>query len=297
VNPGRFDYERAESIAEAIALLEQHRGAKLLAGGQSLLPLMRLRLVRPRVLVDISQVKELRYIRDDGEEVAIGAGARHCDLAASDVLRAHVPMLAYAAGTVGDPQVRHAGTIGGAVSHADPASDEAAVLVALGARYVTAEPAGGNREIAASSFAKGSYATEVAPGEIVTEIRVPKPASDSGWSYQRFSRRAQDFAVVGVAVVVEQVNGGIKGAVAMAGMGVAPLRAHGVEEALASGADIPSAAAESARGAEPPTDAFASADYRRRLAGVLTRRALEDAMRMTRRKMDPKARRLPSAGR
>jgi carbon-monoxide dehydrogenase medium subunit len=269
--PAAFEYERASSVDEAIGLLGSNEDAKLLAGGHSLLPLMRLRLARPSLLVDIGRLSDLSYVREDGDVVAIGALTRHHDVHASPVLTEHNPLVSYTAGLIGDPQVRHMGTIGGAVAHGDPASDMPTVLVALDAEFVAQGP-DGSRVIAAGDFFSGLFETALKPAEVLTEIRLPKLAG-AGWSYQKFHRRAQDWAIVGVAAVTR--NG--DAAVAYTNMGDRPLRAGPVEQALAGGADPTSAARQAAEGTGPPSDTFASAEYRRALAEVLVRRALEEA--------------------
>ncbi len=271
--PASFEYVRAESVEEAISLLATE-DAKLLAGGHSLLPLMKLRLARPSLLVDIGRLSDLSYIREDGDSVAIGALTRHHDVANSDALRELCPIVSYTAGEVGDPQVRHVGTIGGSVAHADPASDIPTVLVALDASLVLQGP-GGSRTIAARDFFKGLFTSELADDEVLTEVRVPKTAS-RGWSYIKFHRRAQDWALVGVAAVSGNGAGGAS--VALTNMGETPLRAAAVEAALAGGADPATAAQSAAEGTSPPSDTFGSAEYRRELVKVLTRRALQDAM-------------------
>ena len=195
--PAAFDYVRAGSAEEAIALLGQHGDdAKLLAGGHSLLPLMKLRLAAPAVLIDVGRLRDLSYVRDAGDHIAVGALTRHHDVETSDVLKASVPLLAHAAGQVGDPQVRHRGTIGGSVAHGDPASDLPAVLLAADATLV-ARGSGEERTIAANDFFVGFLETALAPDELLTEIRFPK--TTGGWSFQKFNRRAQDWAIVGVA--------------------------------------------------------------------------------------------------
>jgi aerobic carbon-monoxide dehydrogenase medium subunit len=270
VIPARFEYRRAGSVDEAIALLAADpEGAKLLAGGHSLLPLMKLRLATPSVLVDVGRLTELSYVREDGDQVAIGALTRHRQLEISEAARAHVPLLSHVAGQVGDPQVRHRGTIGGSLAHGDPASDLPAAVLALGGTLVVRGP-GGTREIAADRFFEGFLETAMAVDEMLVEIRVPK--ASGGWSFQKFNRRAQDWAIVGVAAAV---NG--TGRVALVNMGPTPLRAVAVEEALAAGASAAEAAARSSEGLDPPTDLHASSDYRRHLASVLVRRALEEA--------------------
>ena len=271
--PAAFDYQRAATVDEAIRLLSEHGDdAKLLAGGHSLLPLMKLRLAAPAVLVDIGRIGELSYVRESGEDVVIGALTRHRDLETSDVLASHAPLLAHVAGQVGDPQVRHRGTIGGSVAHGDPASDLPAACLALGATFTMVGP-GGARSVAAGDFFQGFLETALQPDEVLTEITVPK-ATGRGWSFQKFNRRAQDWAIVGVAAVAG--NGSGTG-VALVNMGSVPLRASAVESALAGGANATEAASHAADGLDPPSDLNASPDYRRHLAQVLVRRALEEA--------------------
>jgi carbon-monoxide dehydrogenase medium subunit len=271
VIPAPFDYELAESADHAVALLGQHgEDAKLLAGGHSLLPLMRLRLATPSVLVDIGRLQDLNYVRDAGDHLAVGALTTHEELHFDELLRAECPLLAHTAGEIGDPQVRHMGTIGGSVAHADPASDLPTVLLALDAELVVHGP-GGDRTLPASGFWKGIFESELGPQDLLTEIRVPKLSG--GWSYQKFNPRAQDWAIVGVAAVAR--NGGA--AVALTNMGETPLRASAVEQALSGGAGPADAAEQALEGTNPPEDALASADYRRHLAKVLVRRALEEA--------------------
>jgi aerobic carbon-monoxide dehydrogenase medium subunit len=274
VIPASFDYRRATSVEDAIELLGEHGDdAKLLAGGHSLLPLMKLRLAAPALLIDIGRLRDLSYIREDGDRVAIGALSRHRDIEISEVLRRHVPLLAHATSKVGDPQVRHRGTIGGSVAHGDPASDVPAVCVALRARFTAVGPAG-ERHLDADDFFQGFLETALRPDELLTEISVPKVGS-SGWSFQKFNRRAQDWAIVGVAAV-RSVNGSGPG-VALINMGPTPVRARAVESAVAGGASPAEAAAHASDGLEPPDDLNASPAYRRHLAEVLVRRALEEA--------------------
>jgi aerobic carbon-monoxide dehydrogenase medium subunit len=274
VIPAKFDYERADSVDAAIALLQQHGDdAKLLAGGHSLLPLMKLRLASPAVLVDIGRLSDLSYVRDGGDHVAIGALTRHHDVANDASLASECPIVSHTAGLIGDPQVRHMGTIGGSVAHGDPASDMPTVLLALDATFVAKGPSG-DRTIAAGEFFSGLFETALNADEVLTEIRVPKTAG-RGWSYQKFQRRSQDWAIVGVAAVMSGSNGGA--AIAYTNMGEAPLRATGVEQALSSGSSAADASQHAAEGTNPPSDTFASAEYRNALAGVLVRRALEEA--------------------
>jgi len=267
--PAAFDYEVAGSVDDAIRLLAEGGGeAKLLAGGHSLLPLMKLRFARPSLLVDIGRLSDLSYVHETGDGIAIGALTRHHDLATNALLQKQCALVAHAAGEVGDPQVRHRGTIGGSVAHGDPASDLPTVLLALDAQMVV-RGAGGERTIAASDFFTGFLETALSPEEVLTEIRVPK--TGTGGAYVKFNRRAQDWATVAAAAV--RVNGGVH--VALTNMGATPLRAAAVEQALAGGADAAAAAEKADEGTSPPSDTNGSADYRRHLAKVLTRRALE----------------------
>ena len=272
--PAPFDYQRAASVDEAIGLLTEHGDeAKLLAGGHSLLPLMKLRLAAPAVLVDIGRIADLSYVTSGGDgTVRIGALTRHHQLTTSAELRDEVPLLAHVAAQVGDPQVRHRGTIGGSVVHGDPASDLPAALLALRATLVARGPRG-TREIAVDDFFTGFLETALADDEVLTEIRVPaRPGA--GWAFEKFNRRAQDWAIVGVAAVL---GDGAEPGVGLVNMGSAPLRAAGVEDALRAGAPAPEAAARADEGTEPPDDLNASPEYRRHLAQVLVRRAIETA--------------------
>lgn len=271
--PAAFEYARADSVDHAIELLSANEDAKILAGGHSLLPLMKLRLARPSLLVDIGRIGDLSYVRQDGDMVAIGALTRHHDVSNSDVLQSLCPIVAHTAGEIGDPQVRHMGTIGGSVAHADPASDMPTVLVALGGQIVVRGAGGSSRTVAAGDFFKGLFTPDLAENEVLTEVRVPV-TNDAGWSYIKFHRRAQDWALVGVAAV--RANGNVH--VALTNMGETPIRAAGVEEALGGGADPATAAARADEGVSPPSDSFGSAEYRRELVKVLVRRALEEAM-------------------
>jgi len=269
--PSSFDYRRASSVDEAIALLaEGGEDAKLIAGGHSLLPLMKLRLASPALLVDVGPVRELAYVRDGGDHVAVGPLTRHADLARSDVARREAPILAHVAGQIGDPQVRHRGTIGGSIAHGDPASDLPAVCLAGRATFVVEGPSG-ERHVPARDFFTGFLETVLATDEVLTEIRLPKSGA-AGWSFQKFSVRAQDWAIVGVAVVRNGTTG-----VALVNMADTPVLATGVEGALAAGAAAAEAAEHASDGLEPPSDVRSSSEYRRHLASVLVRRALEEA--------------------
>jgi len=271
VIPAPFDYVRAGSADEAVSLLGEHgEDAKLLAGGHSLLPLMKLRLAQPSVLVDIGRIQALSYIRDAGDHIAIGALTRHHDVEHSDLLATANPLLQHAAGQVGDSQVRHRGTIGGSIAHADPASDLPATVLALGGTMVARGP-DGERTIAASDFFTGFLESSLAPDELLTEIRVPKLSG--GWGFQKFNRRAQDWAIVGVAAWKGTDGAGV----ALVNMGSTPVVATATVQALAQGANAAEAAELAAEGLEPPSDLNASSDYRKHLARVLVRRALETA--------------------
>jgi carbon-monoxide dehydrogenase medium subunit len=276
--PATFDYEVAESAEHAIALLGEREDAKLLAGGHSLLPAMKLRLARPACVIDVARIAGLSYVRDAGEQIAIGALTRHKDVSEAPLLQEHCPIVSHTAGQVGDPQVRHRGTIGGSLAHGDPASDLPAVVLALGAE-LQIRGAGGERTVPAAEFFTGVFQTAVGPAEMVTEIRVPKLGSTTGWSYTKMARRAQDWATVAVAALVKRQNGAIEQAsIALTNMGATPLRATQAEEAIAGGASIADAAALISEGTEPSSDQAASADFRRHLAQVIGRRALEEAM-------------------
>jgi carbon-monoxide dehydrogenase medium subunit len=271
VIPAAFDYVRVSSTDEALAQLAEHGDeAKLLAGGHSLLPLMKLRLATPSVLVDVGRIAELSYIRDEGDQVAVGALTRHCDLQVSEVLASSAPIVAHAAGQVGDPQVRHRGTIGGSVAHADPASDLPAVVLAVGGSLVVRGP-NGDRVVEARDFFRGFLETALEPDEMLVEIRLPK--TTGSWSFQKFNRRAQDWAIVGAAIATTSTGTGV----ALVNMGSVPLRADAVEAALVSGADADTAAAAADEGTEPSADINASPEYRRHLSRVLVRRGLREA--------------------
>ncbi len=266
--PAPFTYQRAASVDEALDLAARGgEDAKFLAGGHSLLPLMKLRLAVPEILVDIGRLGELSYIRDDGSHITVGALTSHDELARSGLLASQLPLLAHAAGQVGDPQVRHRGTIGGSLAHADSAADLPAVILALDATLVARGPSG-SREIAAGEFFRGLFETALEPGELLTEIRIPRP-QPAGWSFQKFTKRAIDWAIVGVAVQ--------GGSVALVNMGPTPVRASAVERAVAAGAGPRDAAAHAAEESSPPEDINAGRGYREHLARVLVARALEES--------------------
>jgi carbon-monoxide dehydrogenase medium subunit len=273
VIPAAFDYVRADSAEAALAALGEHGDeAKLLAGGQSLLPLMKLRLAVPSVVVDVSRATALDYVREDGDTLLIGALTRHATVATDPTIARAAPLLAHAAGLVGDPQVRHRGTIGGSVSHADPSADIPTALLALGASYVVTGP-GGSRTVTADEFGTGFLETVLEPNEMLIEVRVPRPRQ--GWGYEKFTRRAIDWATVAVAAV-RRADGTI--AVSLGNMGPTVLRADAVEAAVAAGSGSADAAAYADEGTEPSTDVTASADYRRHLVRILTARALDTCL-------------------
>jgi carbon-monoxide dehydrogenase medium subunit len=277
VIPARFDYEVAESAEHALSLLGEREDAKLLAGGHSLLPAMKLRLARPSLLVDLGRLRELSYVSEAGDRIAIGALTRHKDVRDAPLLQEHCGIVSYVAGQIGDPQVRHRGTIGGSLAHGDPASDLPSVILALDAELVV-RGSGGERTIPASEFFTGVFETAIGPAEMLTEVRVPKLAPSTGWSYQKQARRLQDWATVAVAAVVERSNGSIgKASIGLTNMGATPLRATAAEGAVSGGASIAEAASRAAEGTDPPSDLSASGEFRRHLAEVLTKRALEEA--------------------
>jgi aerobic carbon-monoxide dehydrogenase medium subunit len=263
-----FEYVRAGSVEEAVAALTEHgEDAKLLAGGHSLLPLMKLRLAMPAVLVDVAHIPGLSYVRVENDEVAIGAGTRHVELEKDGVAREEVPLLPHVAGLVGDPQVRHRGTLGGTTAHGDPASDLPTALLALGGTVVAQGPSG-RRSIPLTEFFLGFFETALEPDEMIVELRVPRTGG-AGWGYEKFTRRANDWPIVAAAAV--------QGRVALANMAGAVARAGATEAALADGASIEDAAALADQGTSPVADMHADEEYRRHLARLLTRRALEKA--------------------
>jgi carbon-monoxide dehydrogenase medium subunit len=277
--PAQFDYVRAGSVDEAVAALAEHGDdAKVMAGGQSLIPLLRLRLSYPEVVVDVGRVEEMRGVRDDGDHIVIGAMTTHHDVLHDPLVLEHAGLIAQATSTVADPAVRHRGTFGGALSHADPAGDLPAVAVALEAELVVAGT-GGRRTVPASEFFVDYLQTALAPEEVLVEVRIPK---HTGWGYryEKFHRVAQSWAIVGVAAVVRRDNGTIAEArVGLTNMGATSIRATAVEQALAGAMPdgVAAAAERAAVGTSPASDHNGKADYRQHLAGVLTRRAVSAA--------------------
>jgi carbon-monoxide dehydrogenase medium subunit len=266
VIPAPFEYRRAGSVDEAVELLGSDPDAKLLAGGHSLIPLLRLRFARPSLLVDVGRLDDLRYVREDGDRIAIGALTRHAQLASDPVLAERCAVVAQAAGQIGDPQVRHRGTIGGSIAHGDPASDLGTILLTLDAELVARGPEG-ERTIPAREFFTGMFSTALGAQDVLTEIRLPPVTG----TYLKFVRRSHDWATVGVAAA--RVDGRVH--VGLTSMGATPLRATGVEEAVAGGASPAEAAARTGEQTAPPSDVSGSAEYRAHVAEVLVRRALE----------------------
>ena len=277
--PAQFDYVRAGSVDEAVAALAEHGDdAKVMAGGQSLIPLLRLRLSYPEVVVDVGRVEEMRGIREDGDHIVIGAMTTHYDVLRDPLVREHAGLIAQATSTVADPAVRHRGTFGGALAHADPAGDLPAVAAALEAEFVVAGT-GGRRTVPASEFFVDYLQTALEPEEVLVEVRIPK---HTGWGYryEKFHRVAQSWAIVGVAAVVRRDNGSIAEArVGLTNMGSTPIRATAVEQALTGAAPdgVAAAAEHAAEGTSPASDLNGKADYRQHLARVLTRRAVSAA--------------------
>lgn len=279
--PAAFEYLAPTSIDDAVRALAEHgEDAKVLAGGHSLLPLMKLRFAVPTAVVDIGGIAELRGVSDAGDHLHIGAGTTHHEVMHHPLVLEHCGLLADATSTVGDAQVRHRGTIGGANAHGDSAGDLPAVMRAVDATFVAQGP-NGRRDIPAADFFSGYFETALDPGEVLVAVQVPKYDSTWGHAYEKFNRVAQAWAVVGVAAMVRRDNGSIAEArVGLTNMGPVPVRASATEEALA-GADpdsISDAAGHAADGTEPPSDLGAQPDYREHLARVLTGRALTRAL-------------------
>jgi carbon-monoxide dehydrogenase medium subunit len=281
--PAAFDYARPSSVSDAVsALAEAGEDAKVLAGGQSLIPVLRLRLAYPSVIVDVGRIDEMQGVRDDGDAIVIGAMTTHDEVLHDDLVRQHAPLIAQATATVADPQVRHRGTFGGALAHADPAGDLGAVALALDCELTAAGPSG-TRTIAARDFFRDYLTTALAVDEVLTSVRVPKLGN--GWSshYEKFNRVAQAWSTVAVAALVKRSNGSIAEArIGLTNMGSTPLRAAAVESALAgvdaSDEAVGAASEHAAEGANPPSDLSGKADYREHLARVLTKRAVLAAL-------------------
>jgi len=284
VIPAAFDYARPTTVDEALQVIaDGGDDVKILAGGQSLIPVMRLRLAAPELLVDLTRVEELRGVREEGHQLVVGAMTTHADVLADPLLARYAPLLVQATGTVADRQVRRRGTFGGALAHADPAGDLPAVALALDAEFVIAGP-GGRRTVAAADFFLDYLTTALVDGEILVGIALPKLAADDGWGvrYEKFNRVAQAWSIVAVAAAVRREGGRITEArIGLTNMGPTPLRASATEAALV-GVDVSletvtAAAAQAAAGTSPSNDLNAQADYRQHLAQVLTRRAVTAA--------------------
>ena len=280
--PASFDYVAPLTVEDAVAALASGGDdAKVMAGGQSLIPVLRLRLSYPETVVDLGKIAELRAVRDDGDAIVIGAMTTHDEVLKDPLVARYAPLLAQATETVADPQVRHRGTFGGSLSHADPAGDLPSVALALDAELVVAGP-NGRRTIAARDFFLDYLTTAIQPGEILVEIRLPKLGEGWGTCYEKFNRVAQAWSIVAVAAAVRRENGSITEArVGLTNMGTTPLRATAVEQALAgrsaSAEVLAEAASHAADGTSPTSDLNAQADYRAHLATVLTQRALTKA--------------------
>jgi carbon-monoxide dehydrogenase medium subunit len=281
VKPNRFAYHDPATIDECVALLAEHgEDAKPLAGGQSLVPLMNLRLSAPAVLVDLNGVDDLAYVSDDGSTLAVGAMTRHRTIAGDDAVRAANPLLAHAATLIGYPAIRVRGTIGGSLSHADPVSEMPCVAVALGAELVIAGPAG-RRTLPAGDFFQGYFTTAMEPGEMLVEVRFPNLGGDTGWGFAELARKAGDYAVVAVAAAVTVRDGTISSArIGLAGVADRPVSATTAEAALhgqpATSESV--AAAAAAISAEVTANATRDLRFASHVAGVLGRRALTDAL-------------------
>ncbi len=276
--PAQFEYVAPTTVEEALtALAEGGEDAKVLAGGQSLLPVLRMRLNVPSVVVDLGRIESLRGVRDDGDGIVIGAMTTHSDVYHDALVREHVALLTEAVEQLADPQVRHRGTFGGALAHADPAGDLGAPALALGATFTIVGPSG-TRTVEADDFFQDLFTTAIGEGELLTEVRIPKY---TGWGghYEKFVRVAHQWPIVAVAAAVKVEGGSISEArVGLTNMGSTPIRARSVEQALAgqpaTDEAVRAAAASAAEGTNPPSDLNGDADYRRHLATVLTRRAV-----------------------
>lgn len=280
--PAAFDYVAPTTVEEALAALAQYGDeAKIIAGGQSLLPVLRMRLNAPEWVIDLGRIDSLRGVRDEGAAIFVGAMTRHCDVAADPLVSEHGSLIAHATATVADEQVRHRGTFGGALAHADPAGDLGAPALALDAEFVIAGPAG-ERVVPGAEFFQGLFETAVSEDELLIGVRIPK---HTGWTahYEKFVRVAHQWPICAVGATLK-VNGGVieGAAIGLTNMGSTPLRAAGVEQALvgqqATEEVVRNAAALAADGAEPPSDLNGDADYRRHLVTVLTRRAITKAL-------------------
>jgi carbon-monoxide dehydrogenase medium subunit len=281
--PASFGYVAARSVEEALQLLtQQGEDAKLLAGGHSLIPAMKLRLASPRTLIDLGTIPGLRGVRIEGDTLVVGALTVHADVASSDLVRKRLPGLAEAASVIGDVQVRNRGTIGGSVAHADPAADLPVILTALNASFVV-QSLSGSRAVFADDFFTDFYTTAMTAHEVLTEIRVPLPAAGSGTAYVKLPHPASGYVVVSAGVLItRQASGSCASArVALGGLGSGPVRARATETGLQGKSLTPeviaAAAAKAIETADPVEDSYASAEYKRHVATVYARRAIEVA--------------------
>lgn len=285
--PGQFQYLRPGSLEEAVKLLSTLPEAKILAGGHSLIPLMKLRLVSPQYLIDIGRIPGLSYVREEGGRLCIGALTTHAEVEASGLIRTRLPLLAEAAGCIGDPQVRNRGTIGGSLSHADPAADLPAVMQALDAEMLLQGPSG-RRAVAAGEFFLGVLATALEPQEMLVEIGIPTLPAHTGTAYLKVPHKASYFAVVGVAAALTLAADGTCQAarIGVTGLAERAFRAVAAEAALTGrpvdDAAVQAAAERVAEGVEPLSDIYASAEYRMHLARVYTARAVRLALERAR---------------
>lgn len=279
--PSKVDYHKPASVNEAVQLLaDLGDDAKILAGGHSLIPMMKLRLANPEQLVDISGIEDLQVIRDNEKSITIGACASHSDIANNEAVQKHAPMLAKAGAAIGDVQIRNFGTLGGSIAHADPAADWPGVLLAANASVVIAGP-GGKREVDIDQFFKGLFTTAIEDGEIITAVKIPKTAANANSTYVKFAQPASRFAMAACAAALEMDGSTVKSArVAFNGVSATPFRDTGIENALSgqslSPDSISSATSGAADGVSIMSDQYASEDYRKHLAGVVAQRALSE---------------------
>jgi aerobic carbon-monoxide dehydrogenase medium subunit len=285
--PARFEYHRPTTLDEAVQTLSSHaEDAKVLAGGQSLIPLLKLRFAQPQHLVDLNRIAGLGGIEEDGGALRIGALARHNALAGSELIAQRAPAMATAAPLISDPLVRNLGTIGGSLAHADPAGDWGSVMLALGASVVVRGP-NGERELPISEFLQGTFTTALEPDEILTEVRVPVPSVRSGGTYLKLERKVGDFATVGVAVQLELSNGTVgRAGIALTAVGSRNIEATDAEAALAGTEPTEEAFAEAARlaaaAADPISDVRGSVEYKRHVVEVFARRGLDRSLAVAR---------------
>ena len=285
--PARFDYHRPQTIDEALALLDEYgESAKVLAGGQSLIPLMKLRFASPGHIIDINRIAGLAGIEESGDWLRLGALTRHNQVAESDMVRARYPVLATAAPLISDPIVRNLGTVGGSLAHADPAGDWGSVMLAMGAGVVV-RSSSGTRTEEIGDFLQDTFTTSLEPNELLTEVRVPAPAARSGGTYLKLERKVGDFATVGAAVHLSVDDGHIRSAgIALTAVGPMNLRAREAEASLAGAEPTEEAFAQAGRlaaaTAQPASDLRGSADYKRHIVEVFVRRGLSRALELTR---------------